>query len=359
MGFQAGYTNTDGNDNVYLGSNADGSAHLSNTVALGANAKAIQSNTIILGTGQKVGIGTNNPSAQLYVTTQVETTATYSATNATNGNGIIGEANNGSLAYGVFGKSTSGKGVVGQGSIYGVWGLSSAPGFAGYFNGNVNVTGNLTWGSDQKLKENIKPVDRILDKIMLLKPSLYNFKKEYNKMNLPNGEQIGFIAQDLEKVFPQLVKNIIDQQPEKGKQTEYKGVNYIGLIPLLAKAIQEQQEEITALKQEVKNLSANAAVTDKTSAVKTITISDAALSQNVPNPFSASTSIQYNIPVHFKTAQLVIADAAGTVVKQVTINTAGKGTINVNAYNLSSGTYTYSLLVDGSTVESKKMILGK
>ncbi len=178
-------------------------------------------------------------------------------------------------------------------------------------------------------------------------------------MNLPNGEQIGFIAQDLEKVFPQLVKNIIDQQPEKGKQTEYKGVNYIGLIPLLAKAIQEQQEEITALKQEVKNLSANAAVTDKTSAVKTITISDAALSQNVPNPFSASTSIQYNIPVHFKTAQLVIADAAGTVVKQVTINTAGKGTINVNAYNLSSGTYTYSLLVDGSTVESKKMILGK
>ena len=72
-------------------------------------------------------------------------------------------------------------------------------------------------------------------------------------MNLPQGEQVGFIAQDMEKVFPQLVSTIADKQLNNGKSFEYKGINYIGLIPLLTKAIQEQQEEISELKQEVKS----------------------------------------------------------------------------------------------------------
>ena len=255
------------------------------------------------------------------------------------GNGVIGEANNSSLAYGIWGKSTLG--------------------YAGFFNGNLGYTGNLVKVSDQRLKENIKPLNNVLDKIMLLKPSSYNYKGEYKKMNLPQGEQMGFIAQEMEKVFPQLVKPIADKQTDNTKVSEYKGVDYVGLIPLLTKAIQDQQEEINQLKQEVKALSGGAATGENASSAKAINISNAALSQNVPNPFSNTTSIPYNIPARFKSAQLIIADANGSVVKQVALGAAGKGTININAYNLSSGTYTYSLVVDGSAVESKKMMVAK
>ena len=344
IGFQAGYHNSVGNNNVYLGSNADGLADLSNTVALGANVKAIQSNTIILGTGQKVGIGTNNPSAKLYVTTQNETTATYSFSNAIGGIGVTGEASNN-------GNFTVPKGVQGI--------CSTSAGWAGYFQGEVGSTGNSFQVSDQRLKENIKPIDKVLDKIMLLKPSVYNFRSEYSKMNLPKGEQMGFIAQDIEKVFPQLVKTTVEKQADNGKTSELKSVNYIGLIPLLTKAIQNQQEEINELRQEVKRLSGNTALTENAPSVKIINVSEAVLNQNVPNPFTGTTNIQYNIPARSKSAQIIVADANGAVVKQIQLNTGGKGTININAYNLSGGTYTYSLVVNGSTVESKKMIVGK
>jgi len=67
MGWQAGYSNTDGSNNVYLGYNADGAASISNTVVIGANVTATQSNTIILGTNQNVGIGTVAPQYKLSV----------------------------------------------------------------------------------------------------------------------------------------------------------------------------------------------------------------------------------------------------------------------------------------------------
>ena len=103
----------------------------------------------------------------------------------------------------------------------------------------------------------------------------------------------------------------------------------------------------------------DAAITENAPSVKTINISDAVLNQNTPNPFTGTTNIQYNIPAHSKSAEVVVADANGAVVKQIQLSTGGKGTININAYNLSSGTYTYSLVVNGSTIESKKMIVGK
>jgi hypothetical protein len=48
----------------------------------------------------------------------------------------------------------------------------------------------------------------------------------------------------MEKVFPQLVKTIVDKEEDNEKVAEYKGINYIGLIPLLTKAIQDQQMKV-------------------------------------------------------------------------------------------------------------------
>ena len=67
IGWQAGFDNTDGSNNVYLGYKANGANHLSNSVAIGANVVATQSNTIVLGTNQNVGIGTTNPAYKLSV----------------------------------------------------------------------------------------------------------------------------------------------------------------------------------------------------------------------------------------------------------------------------------------------------
>ncbi|OPZ96779.1 MAG: hypothetical protein BWY70_01666 [Bacteroidetes bacterium ADurb.Bin408] len=87
---------------------------------------------------------------------------------------------------------------------------------------------------------------------MLLEPKEYEMRRdEFPSMNLAEGKQFGLIAQDLEKVFPELVHKVLHpDNMEKGKETmiEFKGIDYISLIPVLIEAIQEQQKEIDALK---------------------------------------------------------------------------------------------------------------
>jgi hypothetical protein len=136
--------------------------------------------------------------------------------------------------------------IVASGVGAGTWGLyayATTAGYAAYFSGNVYCTGSYL-PSDEKLKENIRPMGNVLDKVMKLETSTYFFKQEFAEMNLPASRQYGFTAQNLESVFPELIK----LNPEKGKEqpVEFKAVNYIGLIPILTEAIQEQQREMEA-----------------------------------------------------------------------------------------------------------------
>ena len=89
-------------------------------------------------------------------------------------------------------------------------------------------------------------------------------------LHLDNKPQFGFIAQELESVFPDLVKEekapvfkVTSETNEAGmtiskkeleKYEEYKAINYVGLIPVLTKAIQEQQEMIQKLQNRIKVL---------------------------------------------------------------------------------------------------------
>src|SRR5690606_19151887 len=80
--------------------------------------------------------------------------------------------------------------------------------WAGYFNGAVWATSGYN-PSDRKLKSDIKPIKNSLDKLMLLKPSAYNYKTDdFPAMSLPHGNQMGFIAQELEGVFPSLIREV-------------------------------------------------------------------------------------------------------------------------------------------------------
>jgi hypothetical protein len=147
------------------------------------------------------------------------------------------------------------------GTNYGVCGSTGGdPGYGVYCIGNGAATGTWTWASDEKLKTNIQPVGSVLAKIKQLNAVTYNYDvAKYPKMGFDGNKKIGFTAQNVETVFPELVRNEIcpsASMPKDGKDvkgapadssTSYKGVDYIGLIPVLLNAIQEQQKQIDAL----------------------------------------------------------------------------------------------------------------
>jgi hypothetical protein len=99
----------------------------------------------------------------------------------------------------------------------------------------------ITAISDQRLKENIRDLDDGLEKVLSLKPRKFDWK-EGKGADIKDAR--GFIAQEFEIVFPDMVEEWKDSPPEGEKP--YKAVN-ANLIPTLVKAIQEQQALITAL----------------------------------------------------------------------------------------------------------------
>jgi hypothetical protein len=112
--------------------------------------------------------------------------------------------------------------------------------------GTVNATNTtISAISDQRLKENIQDLDVGLDKIMALKPRKFDWKEGKGK-NI-KGDR-GWIAQEFEQVFPDMIDEWKDPAPEG--EEPYKSVR-ADLIPVLVKAIQEQQAMINELKAEV------------------------------------------------------------------------------------------------------------
>ena len=108
----------------------------------------------------------------------------------------------------------------------------------------------ITAISDQRLKENIQDIDVGLDKVMALKPRKFDWKEGKGK-NV-KGDR-GWIAQEFEQVFPDLIDEWKDPAPEG--EEPYKSVR-ADLIPVLVKAIQEQQQMIETLQAKVAALEA-------------------------------------------------------------------------------------------------------
>jgi hypothetical protein len=168
--------------------------------------------------------------------------------------GVRGEVNGtGSFSYfGLNGFS----GGVNSGTNYGVYGFATggATNYAVYAAGDLAHTGAIINASDRKLKTNINSVSNALESIRQLNPTTYSIKEEYvEKMNMSKTPQIGFIAQELQEIFPNLVSE--NKHPGKTKNDssiDYLGVNYIGLIPILTAGIKEQQEIIEQQQQQIR-----------------------------------------------------------------------------------------------------------
>ena len=104
-------------------------------------------------------------------------------------------------------------------------------------NGNMTIAGTLTQNSDASLKENVKEIDNALSKVKQLQGV------EFNKIG-NNKKEIGVIAQDVEKVLPELVL----------EEDGVKSVAYGNITAVLIEAIKEQQEQIEQLKKQIQLL---------------------------------------------------------------------------------------------------------
>lgn len=110
-----------------------------------------------------------------------------------------------------------------------------------------NIRGNNVSPSDIRWKKNVSPIEGALDKVMKLQGVSFDWRTdEFKRMGFDESRQIGFIAQDVEPVLPELVTTDRDG---------YKAVSYEKMTAVLVEAIKAQQKEIEALKAEIKELS--------------------------------------------------------------------------------------------------------
>ena len=116
--------------------------------------------------------------------------------------------------------------------------------------GTIKIVNAIVPNSDIRLKKNFEKIGNATSLIKQMHPMKYDFKyEELKEMGLPKERQFGLIAQELEKVVPELVF----QHSEGKNQEHYKGINYTGLIPILIQGMKDQQAEIEALKQKLVN----------------------------------------------------------------------------------------------------------
>jgi len=114
---------------------------------------------------------------------------------------------------------------------------------------SASVTTGISCSSDIRLKKDITPIPNALSSIISLRGVNYFWRtKDFPNKGFSDTKQIGFVAQEIEKVYPELVTT----QPDG-----YKAVDYSRLTPVLVEAIKEQQKMIEELKSENEKLKAD------------------------------------------------------------------------------------------------------
>ena len=108
----------------------------------------------------------------------------------------------------------------------------------------VTINGTLTQTSDRRLKKRIKTLSNALQQVMKLRGVSYKWKK-MKGMKFPKGKQIGFIAQEVEKVAPSVVIR---------NSNGYKSVSYANLNALLVEGMKQQQKTIEAQRAELNRM---------------------------------------------------------------------------------------------------------
>lgn len=216
--------------------------------------------------------------------------------------------------------------------------------------GSVVASGDLTAGnvytmSDIRLKTNVKSLSQAevrespLTDLMNVNIIKYNFKNNNEK------EHYGVSAQELKEIYPDMVKEGADG---------HLAVNYIELVPILIRSVQELKAKLDDLQGTSEALITKASTTG----INGMTAEGNILYQNTPNPFKEQTIIRFRLADNVQNAAICIFDMTGKLLRNLPIS-SGMESVSVYGYELGEGLYLYSLVVNGQEIDTKKMIITK
>lgn len=228
--------------------------------------------------------------------------------------------------------------------------LNSVNGYTYQFDSNVEMIPEAI-STDLNADSNVGESGTDNDTISSPTEPIVNINSNSRRANNNEGtvikdskQSVGFLAQELQKVFPELV--------EYDNKEDLYTVDYLGMIPILVEALKEQQAEIASLKEEMQSV-------ENSNSSSSSNIQNSKLFQNKPNPFTEETSIPFKIDEKVKLATLYIYDFNGNQKRTRKISKRGKGSITLKTKGLKQGIYIYTLIADGVPVGTKRMMITK
>jgi len=358
----------------------------------------------LFNSGNNVGIGTTLPLAKLMVSTSGVTGARLNSTASSDvqldmvrvGNDWRMKNASGSIIF-----SQSADDLATMTDVFRIGGGTVTPGVdntiqlgsSGLRWTMVFATSGTINTSDAREKTNVENLKYGLNELRKLRPVSFDWISKPEE-----GRKLGLIAQELQTVLPEVVRDWDWQYDEDGGSEPIKvpaerlGVFYSDIIPVLVNGIQELDErtqgmdatrlvqlesrlaekdaEIAELKTMMREILANqqkfdtdlqsccfehGAATGTTN--PQTTADNAKLEQNIPNPFRENTTIKYYLPNDSRIATIIVSDLNGVQLKQFDLQGKGFGQVLISGGSFAAGTYVYTLTVNGKQVDSKKMML--
>ena len=198
---------------------------------------------------------------------------------------------------------------------------------------------------------------------MALQPKRYNFRtEEYPYMNLPEGEHMGLIAQEVQEVLPALIKPAVRPAEfdtaglEIHPAVDYLTMNYTELIPLLVAGFQAQQQVIVGLQAQVAQCcAANPGMAPPDGAAPKQGTGSGELQEQrlqiIPNPVAELTTLAYHVPTAGRVVlQVSTLDGKPLATLREAMAQPGAYSYVWNTGGLAAGTYLCTFLLDDAVV---------
>ena len=237
-------------------------------------------------------------------------------------------------------------------------------------NGGGVFAGGTYIPAGRTIMTEVEEVANAMDRIQNLRAVNFNYTQDDPTLFLPAGQQVGFMAEDMEKVMPEAVAT-----------TSYgeKAINMEAVVPYLVEGVKEldnrsaadqlvndeQSIRIQELENEVAELKAlvGQLLGDQTSSKGAqgsldVNVEMPRLDQNAPNPFDQITRISYFVPAKAGVASIQVVNLTGQVMGEYDAQ-IGNGQLEIPVGSMTDGIYFYSLIVDGEKVATRRMVITK